>query len=409
MTGQTALLVGNYRPTLTIARRLRPFGYRFIVTRRCGDGGAEVSRVVDDVWDHPSQSDEPAFITALSDYLTTHPEIGIVYPISEPCVALIARHRHLLPADRLYATPASETVLTCLDKTRMLQVAVDAGVPCAPFRFVSDYAALIDTARDIGFPIVVRPITSDTPIAGRKALIAETEADLVASLPAWPRDHARVIVQSFVTGPRHNFYFAAQNGRLIRALGAEILRTDMMDGTGFAVDGRTIPVSDDLRDYAENLVAQLGYNGVGCIQFLVDRPKQIVSFLELNPRIAGNHAIAEAAGLELSRLSIDLATPDAPREDYIEGRAGMRYAWTYCDLYGIKKSLERGDLKLRALPWRVVTLLRTAFAADVHMTWCWHDPLPTLFLFARQIPGLGRFLKRRDARPPRIAAPMARP
>jgi hypothetical protein len=79
----------------------------------------------------------------------------------------------------------------------------------------------------------------------------------------------------------------------------------------------------------------------------------------------------------------------------VAGRAGLRYAWTYGDLRGLRAARASGRLTTRetaAWAWRIVGAF---FAADVHMTWRWDDPLPTLALYARRVPGARWLVGRR--------------
>lgn len=394
MPQDSVILLGNYRPTLTLARSLSALGYRVIVTRGGGEGCSEWSRFVDECWDHPPIEDATAFFAALDELLRQRPDIRIVYPVWERCVAGLAAYRHMLPADRIYAAPDPRTVVTCLDKLRMLELSVRCGVPCADFAVVETYEALRHEADRIGFPIVIRPLSSSLSLNGGKVITLRSADELDAQLPVWPRGHTSLIVQEFVTGPRHNIYFAAQQGRPIRFLAAEILRTHKADGSGLAVDGRTIPLAPKIQDHCTRLIQALDYHGVGCVQFMVDPDAGKVSFLELNPRIAGNHAIAEACGLELGRLSIDLARDPDGDERLTIGPAGRRYVWTYGDFRGIREQLARDEMGWEQALAAAVRALWLAVVADVHMTWRWNDPLPPLALFAQQM-----FKRNRPAAP----------
>ncbi|MEL7047713.1 MAG: hypothetical protein AAFO75_01925 [Pseudomonadota bacterium] len=385
MSCKTVLLLGNYRPTLTLARRLAPLGYRIAISRGGGEGGAEFSRYVDECWDHPPVSDATQFIAALKAHLLERPDILVVYPVWEACAELVARFKDDLPGDRVYATPDPATVLTCLDKTQMLEIAADADVPFAPFRIAKSYVELVSAADGLGFPLVLRPISTAKPLWGRKAVILRTKAEFDDLVLTWPEGQDRIIVQAYVNGPRVNAYFAAQRGKLIRLLSTDITRTNTIDGTGLAVEGRTIESDPILRGCVERLTNKLCYNGVGCVQFLRDPSSGQLVFLELNPRIAGNHAIAEASGLELSRLSISLATEHGSTEPLVIGAGGRKYAWTFADFGGIKSALSRRQISMGDAGYRVLRAFYTAVSSPVHMTWDWRDPLPTLALYSRQI------------------------
>lgn len=392
------LLLGNYRPTLTLARKLAPLGYRIIVTRGGGEGCSEFSRHVAECWDHPPLSDERHFFSKLNEFLLSRPDIKIVLPVWEACVEGLARHQHMLPQDRTYATPSPDTVEHCLNKLDMLKLASSVGAPCADFAVVCSLEELHTKAGRLELPVVVRPLASSLPIFGRKAVICRNRAEFEAAFTYWPEQHEQLIVQEYVEGPRYNVYFAARNGRPLRFLAAKILRTHLRDGTGLAVDGQTIDLDEDLKDATEKLLEGLNYTGVGCAQFIVDREIDRVTFLELNPRIAGNHAVAEASGLNLSSLAIDLARDAGVSEELQIAKGGKRYAWTYCDLRGLRVALQQRQISVGTGVREFCEAIWLGFRAPIHMTWDRRDPLPTIALFANQFPGLSKLVPTKHKR-----------
>ncbi len=117
------------------------------------------------------------------------------------------------------------------------------------------------------------------------------------------------------------------------ALQIEILRTDRPDGTGYAVEGVSVPLSPVWRLHLQRLVSRIGYDGPGCLQYICDTATQRSTLLELNPRIGANHAAAEALGLKLPYWWIEyLETGRARIPEPFEYVVGVRYAWLTGDL-----------------------------------------------------------------------------
>jgi biotin carboxylase len=393
----SVLLLGNYRPTICLVRELHALGYRTIVGRGGGEGGAEYSRFTDETWDHPP-CDGDGFVRALAALLGRRPDVTVVFPVGEAFVRVVAAARDRLPADRIYAIPAAPVIEATLDKVAAYVLAESVGVPVAPYAVVDAPTTLRERCAAIGYPVVLRPLDAAGGLAGEKALIVASDGDLDRVPAASTRARRRILAQRYVTGRRHNLYFAARKGRLVRVLEAVIERTDRVDDTGLAVEGRSIEPTREIVAYTEQLAAALDYTGVGCAQFLVDPRTGAASFLEVNPRIAGNHEIAEAGGLELAALSIALAAADPPDVPFVRGRPGVRYAWTYGDVRGLVGAVAKGLPFGLALRW-AARLLHTLVTTDVHVTWRWDDPLPTLVLYARSVGLFSRRLRRRPALP----------
>lgn len=391
------LLLGNYRPTLTIARQLARKGATVIVGREGCDRGAELSRYVTTIWDHPPISDDPnAFISALEALIEQVPHIQLVVPVAEEFIRLLAERPPVFNRPVTVATMDRDLLNICLDKYRMMQLAEKLGIPIAPHALAHDRNDLEQQAIKVGFPMVVRPLVSTQRIGDEKALTVRTMADLLERFSDWHQDRGSLILQRQAGGQRHNIYFAARNGDIRRLLQTRITRTDRPDGSGLAVEGTTVNPSDDLVSYVRILAEHLAYDGIGCAQFLVDDATGTVCFLENNPRITGSHAIPEHCGLDLTEFLIALAEG---REDALEPRpfasGGVAYSWSVGDFIGWKSAVRRRKVGVfEALQW-LASIPLTALRSRIDMVNRWDDPLPGIGSLVDAIPVIGHLTQRR--------------
>jgi predicted ATP-grasp superfamily ATP-dependent carboligase len=394
---RSVLLLGNYRPTLTVARALARDGFNVVLgLGHDPEGSAQYSRHVHEIWDHPrlTSAGQP-FGAALRAFLAERPDIRIVYPVSEDMVRWIAEHAQDLPRELVVATPPAPVVQACLDKLYMAECALAERVPCQPFAAVRTPHQLRAAAGRLGYPVVVRSLNHLLRLGRKKAIIASSHAELAEALTVWPKGHDHLLVQKRASGERRDVYFAAQDGRALRCLEVRILRTDSLDGTGLSVDGEIIAPTPSLTEYVSRLLRRLDYTGIGCAQFLVDTTTGDISFLEINPRIAGSHRCTEIAGMDLTRFAIRLAArtvfPD--RVEPFLYAPGWRYCWTYGDLGGLKNGLAAGEIGIvQAVVW-LARAARSLALADVHLTFDRRDPTPSIRLLAAKVPGLGRLMQ----------------
>lgn len=387
---ETVLLLGNYRPTLTLARVLSRQGYRIISGLEGCDGGAEYSRFVDQIWDHPSlKPDQGAFAKELRPFIKAN-KVSIIFPVSEAFVRFFTEHPEACPKDTVVAVADPQLAGKCLDKMFMMQLASANFVPTAPYAMAKSHHDLMKAAETTGFPLVIRPEDSTQRLDGKKALFIKNAGELKRQIPVWPADQCGLILQRKAAGRRHNIYFAARSGQLFRYLHAVILRTDNPDGSGLAIDGITIPQMPELRAYTERLVEALDYSGIGCAQYLVDEETGNVSFLEINARIAGHHALPEYAGLNLSSLLIDQAAGRKFDACNIEGKSNIRYVWTSGEIDAAKIAWLRSEATHSETAFRVFRAIWSAFQADLDMVFTWSDPKPGLMAFKRLLPSWRR-------------------
>ncbi|WP_205042303.1 hypothetical protein [Rhodoligotrophos defluvii] len=407
----TVLILGNYRPALTVARKLKALGYRVAVNANKQQPLLEYSRAVSLIWDAPPPSDQ-GFMAALLSFIDAQGDVVAIIPVSEPMVDVLAANWKALASREVrLATPAPAIVRRCHDKTGMLDLATRAGLDCPPYAVASNADVLDATAIQVGFPLVIRPLTPGSRFGTLKAITVASREEL-ACYPAELFEAAGpMLLQRHFSGRRYNVYFAARNGRIVDEQHVCILRSDRVDGSGLAVEGTSIADIPELSRDVHRLVHMLDYTGIGCAQFLFDETTRARCFLEINPRLGANYALVEAAGMPLTRLCLALAEaqPEHPVPLQREQRS-VHFAWTYGDLAGLWHAVTQGDVGLKgALAW-LGDAIRAGLTADMHITWTRDDPKPTLMtymgrLMPRLRPWLAQIGRRFDraGRPQRCA------
>lgn len=377
------LLLGNLRSSLTLARKLHAAGW----TVHCGvdsdDPYLSFSRAAAGAFQHaPLDTCPDLALDDVGGYLVKHPEITAIIPVSEVATRVVSRRRDRFDASVSLLMADDAVVELCADKAQLFRLCDQLGVRLARRIIVESHAALQSAVEAMGRPCVVKPVESTEALFGAKALILRRDDDAAERLPEWPAGHRTLCVQSFVDGPRVNVYFGATQGRLLGAAAVEIARTDRWDGTGYAVEGVSVRPSPAIRHASEALVQAVGYTGVGCLQFMVDRATGEISFLEINPRLGANYAIAEACGLPLSLWMVQVADGrvDAETADAWSPSLGRRYVWSKGDLAGLKREYSAGRLtSTQAAVWTFRALL--AAASMPHLTFDPRDPAPTFWIY----------------------------
>ena len=384
----TVLAVGNDRSQISVARSLGRAGHRVIIGRGIDTCYAELSRHASEVWDHPPVESEPAaFMEAILAFLGARPDIRYLYPIGDLELMQVSRHRDRLPDRVTPVVAAADIIELCHDKVRQLELARDAGVTIAPFTLVSDMDALREACDQVGWPCVIKPSNPLAQLFNRKALILGSREELQREMPAWPKEHEALLVQHRITGPRHNLYFAAQDGEPLGVVEMKILRNQMADGTGLAVEGVSLTPTPLLLRDLRALLKAMNITGAGCAQFLYGGSEASTTYLETNPRLGANFASVLHCGLDLPRIAVALASgerlpvperlPDYP--------VGERFAWSFGDLFGLKKAYQSKEIgTAQAARWLAGSLW-SALRADTHITWSWSDPKPALAMLARPL------------------------
>ena len=384
--GDTALVAGNYRPAIAVARSLAAMGYRVVLGAEPGSIGAESSRFVDEVWRLPeAELGVEAFRAALELRLGADKTISVILPMNELMLNRVEAVRDVVPPGIRIAAPQGSVLRICHDKFSWLRICVDAGIETPPFETAVSLAELRQAIEAVDCPVVIRPVEAGKRIGKRKAVSLYDLDDLGAAFPAWPSELNGLLVQTRFDGDRYNIYFGARDGKLIRELHSRSLRTDRWDGSGQTIDGRMVPPVAVHSAMLAKATEALGYTGIGCAQFLHDPATGESCFLEINPRFGASYVFVERAGFQLTQLALELAESDKASQPLLRSVRSVRFVWSYGDLSGLGFSIRNGDVTFgQAIRWAAAAI-GAAFAADVHVTWSWSDPIPTIRFYGTQL------------------------
>ena len=178
---------------------------------------------------------------------------------------------------------------------------------------------------------------------------------------------------------------------MIEVLETKVEETNRLDGTGFGVMGVGVEISPVWYEHASRLVRHLNYEGVGCIQYLIDPKTGESCFLELNARLGANYGHIQKSGMDLAKRWVDQAAGLVSLDNQIQSRSRkLRYAWTYGDFLGLERSVSEGEMTPVQVFRFMVGIMTRAVRADVHLDWSWNDPLPAIHLYGEYIAGIFR-------------------
>ena len=405
LSGKRVLVLGDYRQTITVVRSLGRAGGRVILGTSNPHSSTALSRYVSGVWRYEGSCPR-RFRDGLEAYLKGEPP-DYVFTVGEtPLRRIIAEPARFAPL-ATWANPAPAAIARCFDKREMYALAARLGVPSLPWESYTGPERWRRTAREMGYPVVVKRKDSSAQVRGRKALICrgpEALEAFLAEVRADPEPDS-LVLQKFGRGKRHNCHVAAASGRIIAYFQQKVLRTDEPDDTGIGVHGVSVAPSAGLRAWCEHLTRALCYTGIGCIQFLVD-DDGTCAFLEFNARMDSTAMLPYRLGYDFPLLALQLA-------DYAAGRAGCpapvsaryrtgrAYHWLLGDIEAWLQCARRGGGRPGPL---ALWAARSAWqaATSLHLTWELLDPLPTLQLYWHSY---ARRSIRRLLPQPRLTAP----
>jgi formate-dependent phosphoribosylglycinamide formyltransferase (GAR transformylase) len=97
------------------------------------------------------------------------------------------------------------------DKARMKQLLREAGLPCARYRRVDTAAAAWEFVKEVGYPVILKPLEG---AASQVTFKAENDSSLRDALNRQdPAPHQPVIAEEFITGEEHSIDTFTRRGR----------------------------------------------------------------------------------------------------------------------------------------------------------------------------------------------------
>jgi excisionase family DNA binding protein len=205
-------------------------------------------------------------------------------------------------ADLVWVGPPPDAIRAMGDKAAARRLATASGVAVVPGYdgIDQDAASLTDAARDVGFPLLVKPAGGG---GGKGMRIVRGADDLDDAVAASRREAVaafaddRLILERLLEGPRHVevqvMFDAHGNGVHLgeRDCSAQRRQQKILEESPAPSFGARLRA--DLGHAALAVAAAAGYVGVGTAEFLVTDDGQFF-FLEMNARLQVEHPVTEA-------------------------------------------------------------------------------------------------------------------
>ncbi|MGC6486593.1 MAG: acetyl-CoA carboxylase biotin carboxylase subunit [Planctomycetota bacterium] len=227
--------------------------------------------------------------------------------------------------------PSASAITECGDKVAAKELAARADVPCVPGSDgpVEDEQTALETARAIGFPVLIKAAAGG---GGRGMRVAHNEPSLVTGFHSARAEaeaafkNSTVYIEKFVEKPRHvEIQIIADSQGNVVHLGERDCSLQRRHQK--LLEESPCPVLDPetrqrMGEAAVRLAKVANYESAGTVEFLLDQQKNFY-FIEINSRIQVEHPVTEqVTDTDLIREMIRVAAgePLSFRQEDIEMR-----------------------------------------------------------------------------------------
>jgi FAD-dependent urate hydroxylase len=269
-----------------------------------------------------------AFLTAL-ERVARDGRFAALLPGNDASLLAVSAGRALNhPHDRL-GLPDHDRVRRCLDKAELAAASTRHALAPPPSVVCRDAAEARAAARELGFPVLAKPISSvvegSKPPRRLGSVLARNPSELERALAAFG---GSMIAQRRVEGEVVSFGGVFAGGRLLGEAFSRYRRTWHPEA-GSVCYSRTEDAVASLRQRVTSVLEDLGWEGLFEIE-LIESADRHWHAIDMNPRPYGSMALAIGAGANLPAIWCEHLVGESPGE--VRARPGVEYRWTDADL-----------------------------------------------------------------------------
>lgn len=326
------VLDANQRSALAIIRSLGRRGLSIIAGDSVSSPLGGASRYAAASMCYPDPAATPSqFISQVLD-IVDRLAIDTIIPATDLTTMLLVSQSNLFKSIHLAAPPAaSYEALT--DKAHLVDLAGKLGVSVPETRIVQSAGAVVDAARDFGFPVVLKPARSRYLKDGHVQSTGVKIVQRADWLPAVVRSLSWLgdipcLVQRFVPGYGAGAFALYGPSGPIAWFAHRRLREKPPTG-GVSVLSESVPLDPALQSATTKLLSAVGWTGVAMVEFRI-AADATPYLMEVNGRFWGSLQLSIDSGIDfpwlLYRLTHGMAV-DTPAP-YTVGR---RLRWLLGD------------------------------------------------------------------------------
>ena len=317
------LIANRGEIALRIQRACREMGIKTVVVHSEADREAKYVKLADEsVCIGPAPSAQsylsmPAIISAaeVTDAEAIHPGYGFLSENADFA-------ERVEQSGFVFIGPRPESIRLMGDKVSAKQAMIKAGVPCVPGSegaLPDDPKVIIQTARRIGYPVIIKAAGGG---GGRGMRVVHTEAALLNAVTMTKTEagaafsNPEVYMEKYLENPRHvEIQVLADEFKSAIWLGerdCSMQRRHQKVIEEAPAPGIPRKLIEKIGDRCAEACRKIGYRGAGTFEFLYEAGE--FYFIEMNTRIQVEHPVTEMiTGVDLVQEQIRIAAGEKLR------------------------------------------------------------------------------------------------
>ena len=347
---------------------------------------------------YPDPADDPAGVVATLEREARRRSVDLIVPVTDEVLLPLAAARARFVGVATLAIPDPAALRVVVEKDATLDLARRVGVPVPASVRVRSVPEALRAAPRLGWPIVVKPVSScrydGSGVRALRVSYADGPQALARQVAALPPGSA-AILQRYHAGEGHGVELLMEHGRPLAVFQHRRLHEVPITGGASALR-ESVPVDPLLGDYATRLLAAIDWTGLAMVEFRVGPDGPVL--MEVNGRVWGSLPLAVKCGVDFPAALAALylggrmngSTPGTVPAAKIGVRSrnlGLELVW----IASVLRARRRYPF-LAAPPRREAALaaLRLLSPRDGFDVLCRDDPLPGILDAGRAIRRVAR-------------------
>ena len=294
----------GFIPGLTVVRSLGRGGWRVVATHGEHRPRWSTSRYAHRWYTVPSVEHEPCRFTDRIAALAAEEEIDLILATTDKSIYPIDAKRELFENSSTLALPKPEALRTARDKDRTTRLAASLGIPTPRSLIADDLESARLAADAIGWPVVIKPISSHAPDGGgrittRSVFHASNVGELEQAAGSDRLGGFPVQVQQQVDGPGVGVELLMWRGANVASFQHRRLHEVPLSG-GMSSYRMAETPDPTLLDLSERILVALDWDGLAMVEFKQGKDGPVL--LEINGRVWGSIALPVRAGVDFPLL-----------------------------------------------------------------------------------------------------------
>ncbi len=327
------------------------------------------------------ESNENEHIEYLISLSKTLGEKPVLFPTGDNTVLCYAKYENILEDFFLFTGPQHSTIEKLTTKDALYRTAVEFNVPVPVTYIPNSLSEVREIATKISYPCIIKPVRSDSwhresirKILGGwgKVIVISKSSELLSFYSRIAVYDPNVIISEVIPGDDSDlFYFVFYISKTHKVLGHFAGRKLRLNPIHFGSASFVESVyEEELERISIKFLKDIGYNGLGGMEFKLDSRDGKFKLIEFNTRFGLWDVLGTRCGVNLAYIAY-CDTIGKRVSSNLSYRTGIKWLSTSLDFNAFLDYRKEGSISL--LGW-----LRSTLGKKQWAVFAWDDIIPFL-------------------------------